>query len=133
MTGWEVAAAEVCANGAGNCTVIPPEGRGRSLSAQQFAIICYAARAHAGWTADDGDRGDRWQAYEAVERLTNDPGYNRQLRSALQQQAKELAGSGKFKWIANRVAEALIERGKLDVLELGPLLRDSARDYRRLA
>jgi hypothetical protein len=49
---------------------------------------------------------------------------------SLRQEAKTLARSARFRWLATWVADALLERGKLDEGTVCPLLREADREYR---
>lgn len=132
LLGWEVTGAELHANGGGYCYVLAPANLDRTRSAREYAVILYVARAHAGWSASDSYASDDRQAYQAIERLIGEPAQVAATLDALRAQADQLEASQRFRWIAGRVAAALLERGKLDATELGPLLRDSARDARRV-
>jgi hypothetical protein len=52
---------------------------------------------------------------------------------AAKAEAIRLVATGRFRFIAKRVEEALLERGQLDATELGPLLREARLDYLRAA
>ena len=131
---WEVTGATLRAeDGGGDCTVIHPRGLDGRTRDQQFAMICAAARAHVGWRRYDTDRGDRRMAFDALSRHVTDPRDATGLMEAASEKAKQLVATGRFRFIARRVEEALLEHGELDVIELGPLLRGARRDYARAA
>ncbi len=43
----------------------------QSLRSRQYAVMLLAARAHTGWTWDDGDRGDRWQVHKTLDQISD--------------------------------------------------------------
>jgi hypothetical protein len=134
LLGWEVTEARLKAEGSGYCGFRSPRDLDRSLRSWQYAVICLAARAHTGWMAFPGDHGDRRNAYKALRDLDNDPRGLSSLRDAAKREAEQLAGSGRFRAIARRVAEALLERGgELNQRELEPLLREASREHARAA
>jgi len=132
LLGWEPRYAAIYAGGDGECRFLPPAGLKGTLLWRQLVTISYVARCHAGWTAEGRGYGDdNKRAYEALRRLANGPGEIGRLAAELRQQAEQLAASPRFRWLAKWVAEELLERGRLDAQELGTLLLEADREYRR--
>jgi hypothetical protein len=118
-----------------NIVLVPEKGdtRQRELVQRQFATIAYAARAHNGWSSNSRSyNGDDRLAYKALQRLTSSSLETRELVAVVRHEAEQLAKSEKFRWIAKYVAEELLERGgQIAEREIGSLLREADRDYRR--
>jgi hypothetical protein len=93
----------------------------------ELATIMHAARSYTGWTATDGDRRDREQAYRIAAELTTDPRDTAAMNAWLRNQADRLVAVSGFKTRASRVANALLERGKLTEGEIACVLADAER------
>jgi hypothetical protein len=125
--GWHVTEVRLDAGGGGYTGFQSPKDLDRRLRHQQQAIICLAGRAHTGWTYHDGDKQDRWNAHKELAQI----GGGGQLRDTVETEVSQLAASPRFRAIARRVEEALLERGKLDKQELTPLLHGASRESAR--
>jgi hypothetical protein len=139
LLGLEVTGIRLRGDGSGGCLMLAPERleKGnldeRKLLQRQFATIAYAARAHNGWTSNKQSyNGDDSQAYKALQRLTSHPLDTQRLVAEVRHEAKQLAQSERFRWIAKYVAAELLEAGgQIDERAIGPLLREAERAYRR--
>jgi hypothetical protein len=139
LLGWEVTGIRLHRDGSGGCLMLGPERleKGnldeRKLFQRQLATIAYTARAHNGWTSNKQSyNGDDRQAYKALQRLTSHPLDTQRLVAEVRHEAKQLAQSEKFRWIAKYVAEELLEAGgQIDERAIGPLLREAERAHRR--
>jgi hypothetical protein len=133
LIGWEPTHVELHPDGGGRCAFTAPSGLDPEVRYRQHAVICLAGRVHEGWKADDGDRKDRRNAWDALRTLVSDDRQVRTLMEAARLDAKQLAATAKFHWIARSVEEALLEHGRLDATALGPLLRSARLEYARVA
>jgi len=122
LLGWEIHGVRLKADGGGDADVVFPRGRDRARRHRESVVICLAARAHVGWRRFDSDAGDRRQAYKALENLAGDSRRARMLMDAARDEARQLAATPKFRQIAERVTQALLEQGRLGPRELEPLL-----------
>jgi peptidase M50B-like protein len=127
LLGWQVTSVRLNADGSGFCGFHPPTNLDRSLRHRQHAVICLAGRAHTGWTALDGDKQDRRNAHKALGQI----GGGTHLSEAVEAETKRLAATPKFRTIAARVTEALLEHGRLDASQVEPLLLAARREYAR--
>jgi hypothetical protein len=127
--GWRVTDVELHARGGGHAGILPPRGRNRKVERRQFAVILYCGRLHAGWSSDDGSNSDRWEAHQTISGLVTSDFEHRWLKEVLQRQASELAATGRFKFIADRVAERLLETGWIGRDQCAELLRSASHQY----